>query len=100
MKEFIVFLILGAAFIPIGVFTMLGNPQLLKYRSRKKLSEANVRPFCFLYGIGIIILAVGFIIGAFALRLSGGNELALLTLVPFFAVQLILSIIATVKYNR
>ena len=100
MKEFIVLLVLGIAFIPFGIFTMLGNTHPIKYRSKRNLSEANRRAFCFIYGIGFIIMSVGLIVCAFVFRLSGGKELTMLTLVPFLIAEVIISVIATVKYNR
>ena len=106
MFENIVFLLIGAFCIYMGILNRQGNISSLHSYHRKRVSEADRIPFGKLVGLGTIIIGVGAIFnGVFSLlsQLLSAQILATMGFILFvigIAIGAILSFYAMIKYNK
>lgn len=106
MLENIVFLLIGAFCIYMGILNRQGNISSLHSYHRKRVSEADRIPFGKLVGLGTIIIGVGAIFNGvfsllakfFAVEMLGFIGLAVF--ITGLAVGLILNFYAMIKYNK
>ena len=106
MFENIVFLLIGAFCIYMGILNRQGNISSLHSYHRKRVSEADRIPFGKLVGLGTIIIGVGAIFNGvfsllakfFAVEMLG--FIGLSVFITGLAVGLILNFYAMIKYNK
>ena len=106
MSYFIVIAVLGIICILIGISNMRGNLATIHYYHRKRVSEADRLPFGRLMGLGTLIAGAAVIIFSIFSALDYFTENPIFTtigvvfLIPGMTVGLVLSIYATIKYNK
>ena len=106
MSYFIVMAVLGIICILIGISNMRGNLATIHYYHRKRVSEADRLPFGRLMGLGTLIAGAAVIIFSIFSALDYFIENPIFTtigvvfLIPGMTVGLVLSIYATIKYNK
>ena len=106
MQTFIVMLALGALISVLGAVNMTGNISSLHRYHRHRVSEADVKPFGRLVGLGTIIIGVSVaLFGTFIFLSEKLNSDALVfigtaLLIAGIIVGLIISFYAMIKYNK
>ena len=107
MSDFIWFIVIGILFILLCLlFIVLGfliwkkqKMNLIISNHCEKVSEENKQKYCMIFGIGMIVIGIGF-------GLSGICTIflhSILTFIPMtigLAIGLVMIILAVVKYNR
>ena len=106
MPAFIVMLALGAIISVLGAVNMTGNISSLHSYHRHRVSEADIKPFGRLVGLGTIIIGVSVaLFGTFILISEKLNSDTLVfigtaLLIAGIIAGLIISFYAMIKYNK
>ena len=106
MDNFIGAIIIGVVCIVLGIINACGNIRTLHSYHRKRVSEADKKPFARLVGAGTIISGVGIILyggGGYLAEEMGKTTFSLMGTVALIAclvVGLGMSLYALIKYNH
>lgn len=106
MLEFIGPVILGVFVIILGVFNTKGYLKTIRYHHRHRVAPEDVLPFGRLLGIGNIIMGNSIILYGLFYYVSEKTGVSVLSdigtviLVLSVAIGIVISVYATVKYNK
>ena len=90
---------IGAMLIALGIFNMCGNIASIHWYNRRKVTKENQKVYCFIVGLGTLIVGAGLIAAGIIQVLIGMEESAFVTVGSMLAgIGLILY--AQFKYNR
>lgn len=90
---------IGAMLIALGIFNMCGNIASIHWYNRRKVTKENQKVYCFIVGLGTLIVGAGLIAAGIIQVLIGMEESAFVTVGSILAgIGLILY--AQFKYNR
>lgn len=106
MLELILGIIIGIAFIIIGIANTKGKINLMHKYHRKRVTEENKLPFGRLVGAGVIIVGVAIVVSTilnYFWEINGVKTLltmATIVTIVGLGVGLILIFYAMIKYNK
>jgi len=90
---------IGAMLIALGIFNMCGNIASIHWYNRRKVTKENQKVYCFIVGLGTLIVGAGLIAAGIVQVLIGMEESAFVTVGSMLGgIGLILY--AQFKYNR
>lgn len=90
---------IGAMLVALGIFNMCGNIASIHWYNRRKVTKENQKVYCFIVGLGTLIVGAGLIAAGIIQVLIGMEESAFVTVGSMLAgIGLILY--AQFKYNR
>lgn len=90
---------LGIILVITGVFNMCGNIGSIHWYNRRKVTKENQKPYCFLVGLGTLIMGVGLIASGFVQAFIGVETSAIITVSGLF-IGLPIILYAQFKYNK
>lgn len=106
MANSIITFVIGAVCIILGISNMRGNISSLHSYHRHRVSEEDRIPFGKKVGLGTIIVGIGIVVfsGLSAATFYTENDAFVLVgsaiMLAFFAVGLVISFSAMIKYNK
>ena len=90
---------IGAMLIALGIFNMCGNIASIHWYNRRKVTKENQKVYCFIVGLGTLIVGAGLIAAGIIQVLIGMEESAFVT-VGSMLTGIGLILYAQFKYNR
>ena len=90
---------IGAMLIALGIFNMCGNIASIHWYNRRKVTKENQKVYCFIVGLGTLIVGAGLIAAGLIQVLIGMEESAFVT-VGSMLTGIGLILYAQFKYNR
>jgi len=107
MGDYIWYIIVAALFFVLGiVFIVMGLQILIKQKMNliishhcEKVKEENKQAYCKLFGIGVFIIGIGFLLSCVCIPLIK-TFISFIPLAAGLIVGIVLIVSAIVKYNR
>ena len=99
LRQSIELLGLGIILAVLGVFNMMGNIASIHWYNRRKVSKEDQKAYCFIMGLGTLIIGVGLIAAGIVQALLD-MEIASFLIVGGLLVGLALMLYAQIKYNK
>ena len=106
MTETVMIIIFGALISVLGVINMTGNISSLHSYHRKRVSEADRKPFGRLVGLGTLIIGASILANGVLTLVYEKTQLSIYTFIGSVMViagiisGLIITFIAMIKYNK
>ena len=99
LREVLELLGLGTIMVILGVFNMCGNIASIHWYNRRKVTRENQKAYCFLVGLGTLIVGASLIVAGIVQALVD-IALSATVMVGGILVGLVLIVYAQIKYNR
>ena len=107
MSDLIWFIIIGILFVLSGVLFIVLGRQIWKKQKMEliisyhceKVSEENKQAYCMLFGIGVLMIGIGFLLSGIC-TVWVRSVLAFIPMTVGLVFGIVLLISAIVKYNR
>ena len=99
LRDVLELLGLGAIIAVLGIFNMSGNIASIHWYNRRKVTKENQKAYCFVVGLGTLIIGVSLMIAGIIQALVG-IEISSVPMVVGLVIGLALILYGQFKYNR
>ena len=99
LRDVLELLGLGAIIAVLGIFNMSGNIASIHWYNRRKVTKENQKAYCFVVGLGTLIIGASLIIAGIIQALVSA-EISSVLMVIGLVIGLVLILYGQFKYNR
>ena len=89
----------GIVLVILGIFNMKGNIATIHWYNRRKVTKENQKPYCFIMGLGTLVIGVC-LIGAGIVRSFVDVEASAYLILGGVIISFVLMLYAQIKYNK